>query len=77
MILEMMLLSYFDNCIYHFNIKVFNLFNSDSQSISTEPMIKKQIKRVLSELKNFKVQRILILKYKKKNGQKSSIRILN
>ena len=47
MILEMMLLSYFDNCIYHFNIKVFNLFNSDLQSISTKPIIKKQIKRVV------------------------------
>ena len=47
MIWEMMLLSYFDNCIYHFNIKVFNLFNSDLQSISTKPIIKKQIKRVV------------------------------
>ena len=38
--------------------------------ISTKPMIKNKLKELLSELKKFKVQTILVLDYKKRNNCK-------
>ena len=40
------------------------------QLINTEPVIKKKLKELLSELKKFKVQIILVLDYKKRNDHK-------
>ena len=54
-----------DNCIYHYNIEIFNLFDSELQLINTKPIIKNKLKELLSELKKFKVQSMLFLKYKK------------
>ena len=38
--------------------------------INTEPVIKNKLKELLSELKKFKVQTILVLDYKKRNDRK-------
>ena len=40
-------------------------------------MIKNKLKELLSELKKFKVQTILVLKYEKRMIVKSSIQVLN
>ena len=40
-------------------------------------MIKNKFKKLLRELKKFKVQAILVMDYKKKMIAKSSIRVLN
>ena len=55
-----------DNCICHFNIKILNLFDPGLQLINTKPIIKNKLKELLSELKKFKIQSILVLDYKKK-----------
>ena len=47
----------FDNCIHHYNIKIFNLFDPELQLS----------KELLNELKMFKVQAVLVLNYKKIN----------
>ena len=47
-----------------------NLFDPDLQLINTKPMIKKNIKELLRELKNFKFQTESILEYKKRNDCK-------
>ena len=49
---EMMQPSSFDN---HFDIKILNLFDPELQLINTEPTIKNKFKKLLSELKKFKV----------------------
>ena len=51
-------------------IMILNIFNSELQPISTKPMIKNKLKELLSELKKFKVQKILVLDYKKRNDHK-------
>ena len=38
---EMIQSSFPDNCIYHYNIKVLNLFDPELQLINTTPIIKK------------------------------------
>ena len=38
---EMMQLSFSDNCLYHFNIKILNLFDLELHLINTKPIIKK------------------------------------
>ena len=43
-----------------------NIFDRELQLINTKPMVNK-LKELLSELKQFKVQTILALDYKKKN----------
>ena len=55
-----------DNCICHFNIKILNLFDPELQLINTKPIIKNKLKELLSELKKFKIQSILVSDYKKK-----------
>ena len=61
-----------DNCVHHYNIEILNLFDSDFQLFNTKPMIKNKLKELLSELKKFEVQTILVLEYKKINNCKSS-----
>ena len=59
-----------DNCIHHYNVKVLNLFDPELQMINTKLVIKNKLKALLNELKKFKVQRVLVLKYKKRNDHK-------
>ena len=56
--------NYFDNFVHYSNVEILNLFNSELQLIKTKPIIKNKLKELLSELKEFKVQAILILDYK-------------
>ena len=56
--------NYFDNFVHCSNVEILNLFNSELQLIKTKPIIKNKLKELLSELKEFKVQAILILDYK-------------
>ena len=64
---EMMKSRSSDNCLCHCNIKIFNLIDPELQLINTKPIIKNKSKEFLSELKKFKVQPILVLKYNKTN----------
>ena len=59
-----------DNYVHHYNIDVFNLLDLELQWINSKPMIKNKLKELLNELKEFKVQTILILEYKKRNDCK-------
>ena len=47
-----------------------NLFDSELQLINTKPVIKNKLKELLSDLKKFKVQAVLVLDYKKRNNGK-------
>ena len=44
-----------------------NLFDPELQLINTKPDIKNKLKGLLSELKKFRVQTVLVLDYKKRN----------
>ena len=57
-----------DNCVNCYNIEVLNLFDPEFQWLKT--IIKNKLKNLLSELKKFKVQTILVLDYKKRNNHK-------
>ena len=57
-----------------------NLSDLELQLINTKPVIKNKLKELLSELKNIKVQTILVLDYKKRNDHKifqSSSKLIN
>ena len=54
-----------DNYIHHYNVKILNLFHPELQLINTKPVIKNKLEGLLSELKKFKVQTVLVLDYKK------------
>ena len=56
--------NYSDNWLHLSNVEIFNIFNPELQPINTEPMIKNKSKELLSELKRFKIQTILVLDYK-------------
>ena len=66
-----------DNCIYGYNVKILNIFDPELQLINTKTMIKIKLKLSLSGLKNFEVQTILVLDYKKRMIVESSIHMLN
>ena len=51
-----------DNCVHYYNM-ILNLFDPKLQLINTKPMINKKLKELLSELKKFKFQTILVLEY--------------
>ena len=59
-----------DNCINHYNVKILNLFDPELQLINTKPVIKSKLKQLLSKLKKFKVQTILVLDFNKINDCK-------
>ena len=59
-----------DNCIHHYNVEILNLFDPELQLINIKPMIRNKLKELLSELKKFKVQAVLVLDYKKSNDRK-------
>ena len=58
------------NCIPLFNVEILNIFDPELQLTNVKPMIKNKLKELLSELEKFKVQTILVLKYKKRNDCK-------
>ena len=49
-----------DNYIHHYNVESLNIFVPELQLINAKPMIKNKLIELLSELKNFKVQTILV-----------------
>ena len=59
-----------DNCIDCQNVKILNISDPELLLINTKSMIKNKLKELLSELKKFKVQTILVLDYKKRNDRK-------
>ena len=59
-----------DNCIHHYNVEILNLFDPELPLINTKPVTKSKLKELLSELKKFKVQTILVLAYKERNNHK-------
>ena len=59
-----------NNCIHHYNVEIFNLFDPELQKINPKAIIKKKLKELLRELKKFKVQTRLVSEYKKKNDRK-------
>ena len=59
-----------DNCIHRYNVEIFIIFDPELQPINTKPTIKNKLKELLSELEKFKVQKILVLNYKKRNDRK-------
>ena len=59
-----------DNCIHRYNVEILNIFDPELQLNNTKPMIKNKLKGLLSELKKFIVQKILVLDYKKRNDCK-------
>ena len=65
-----MLLNSSDNCLRRYNVKILNIFDPELQLINTKPIIKNKLKELLSELKKFKVQTILVLQYRKRNYRK-------
>ena len=56
-----------DNSIHHYNVEILNIFDPELKLINTKPMIKKKFQEMLSELKKFKAQGILVLDYTKRN----------
>ena len=52
--------------VHYYNIWILNLFDLQLQVINTKPMIKNKLKEMLSELKKFKFQTIIVLEYKKR-----------
>ena len=67
---ELMRPSSSNNCICLFNIKSLNFFDPELQLINAKGIIKNKIKELLSELKNLKVQSMLVLKCKARNYHK-------
>ena len=50
-----------DKYLHRYNIEILNLFHPELQLINTKPMIKNRLKELLSKLKKFKVQTILLV----------------
>ena len=71
--------SFSHNCMHHYNIEIFNVFDPEIQLINNKPVIKIKLKELLSELKKFNVQTIIVLDYKKRNCCKifhSSVKLI-
>ena len=43
------------NCVYRYNVEILYLFDPELQLINTKPMVKNKSKKLLIELKKFKV----------------------
>ena len=59
-----------NNAIHHHNVETLNPSGPELELINTKSMIKNKLKELLSQLKKFKVQTILVLDYKKGNTGK-------
>ena len=49
-----------DKYVHHYNINIFNLFYPELELINSKAMVKNKLKELLSELKKFQVQTILV-----------------
>ena len=65
--------NYSDDCVHSYNIDILKLFDEEVHLINTNRMIKNKLKELLTGLKKFKFQIILILHNKKKIIIKSFI----
>ena len=43
-----------DSCIHHYNVRIFNLFDTELQLINTKSAIKNKLKALLNKLKKFR-----------------------
>ena len=59
-----------NNCVHRYNIEILNPFDRELKLSNTKPMMNSKLKELLSEIKKFKVQAILVLEYKKRNDCK-------
>ena len=59
-----------DNCTHLYDVETLNILDPELQLINTIPMIKNKLKELLSELKKFKVQKILVSDYKRRSDHK-------
>ena len=66
---EIMQSNSFNNCIHRYNVEILNIFDPELQLISIKKMIKNKFKKLLSKLKKFKVQTILVLDCKERNDR--------
>ena len=66
-----------DNFIHCYNLEILNLFDQELQLINIKPVIKNKLKELLSGKKNFKIEIVLVLGYKKEMIIKSSNQVLN
>ena len=55
-----------DNCIHRYNVEILNIFDPELQLINTKGMIENKLKELISGLKKFKVQTIVVLDSKKR-----------
>ena len=58
-----------NNCIRHYKVEILYLFDPELQLVNTKPMIKNKLEGLLYELEKFKIQKVLVLDYKKRNGR--------
>ena len=69
-----------DDCIdvyLNHNIEILNLFNPELQLINTKPIIKNKLKHLLGQLKEFKIQKVLVLENKNLDHYKSMNKIFH
>ena len=59
-----------DNSVYGYNM-ILNLFDLEFQRIQVKPRIKNKFRKLLGEMKMFKVKEVLILEYKKTDDHKT------
>ena len=55
-----------DNCIHLYHVEILNLFDPELQLKDTESAIKTKLKELISKFRKFKVQTVLVFRYKKK-----------
>ena len=58
-----------DNCIHRYNVEILNIFDPELQLINTKGMIQNKLKELISGLKKFKVQTIVVLDSKKRSDR--------
>ena len=59
-----------DNCIHRYNVEILNIFDPELQLINTKGMIENKLKELISGMKKFKVQTIVVLDSKKRSDRK-------
>ena len=60
-----------DNCTQFYNVEILSLFDPELQLKNVEYTIKNKLKELLSKFKKLKVQKVLVLSYKKSNDCKT------
>ena len=59
-----------NNSLGLYNAEILSLFDPELQLINNKPIIKYKLQELLSEMKKFKFQIMLVLEYKKRNDCK-------